>query len=183
MKQLTYILIGLFFGSCSTNHDNHKLDGENLFQLPDSLFLFKDLKNSLVVNNFYWDPIDHFSIYPDSTKDKAYTSLDSVQQLKLIVPIMKKEMKVEADYVVHFMNSKFISKQKNVGDHTPIIVWVSGDDYGALFYILLDKSLTPISHIILQGGFCAGPSEKDSLIEFCENKQSKLKKTKLHLTL
>lgn len=172
MKTLISFFLILTLVGCSS----HSVDSN---QLPDNLFLYKDIKNSLLVNRFYYDPKDDYSLYPDSTKSNKFVFLDSIQKLRIIVPIMladygdPKKSAIDSNYIMNLMPARFISKQNKIGDYTPIIVWVNADDYGALIYILLDKNLNPISHFIMNGGPCGGPvSETDSLVELCPVKQS-----------
>jgi hypothetical protein len=172
MKTLISFFLILTLVGCSS----HSVDSN---QLPDNLFLYKDIKNSLLVNHFYFDPKEDYFVYPDSTKSRKFVFLDSLQKLKLLIPVMmtdygyQKTGGIDSSYIMHLMPARFVSKQSKIGDFTPIIIWVNGDDYGALIYVLLDKALTPISHLVLNGGLCGGPvSETDSLVELCPVKQS-----------
>jgi len=78
------------------------------------------------------------------------------------------------------MESRFVSKQKIIDGFTPIVVWVTGDDYGALFYILLDKNYNAISYFKLSGGECGGPDYvSDTLIELCPLRHSFIEEKKI----
>jgi hypothetical protein len=82
-------------------------------------------------------------------------------------------MDIDAEYVTNWMEGRFVSKQKSIGDFTPIVVLVNGDDYGGLFYILLDKDFNPVSHFRLNGGFNGGPNYiGDSLVELSPTRHS-----------
>lgn len=137
----------------SCGSDTEKKEQE---QLPDSLFVFHDLENSLLVNHFWYDEKDNYKMYTDSTKQKYLIGMDSVQKMKYVVPILG----IDTSYVIQYMSAAFVSKQKMIGDLQPIIVWVNGDDYESLIYILLDKTLKPVSHLVLFGGEHAGPVDE-----------------------
>ncbi len=189
MRTTIYTLLGLFLLACSNGQTANK-EGNLIAttaQLPDSLFPFHNIKNSLVTEKFYYDR-ETFFLYTDSTKKRAIVHLDSLQKLKFIAPVMVVEFKtqfkdnpnLDTNYVVNFMNAFFISKQNKVYDFTPVIASVSGDDYGALFYIILDESFRPISHYRISGGFCAGPWDgPDSTIQMCPDRQSFLNDTEI----
>jgi hypothetical protein len=151
MKNLIYLILGLFIFSCTPEKKQITNDKE---LLSDSLFAFKNIKSTILP--------------PDSTINLI--DLDSTQKMKFIVSAVTKERKgdIDADYVIHFMTASFVSKQNKIGDFTPIIAKVNGDDYSGLFYIILDKSFNPISSLLVSGGLCAGPNEiSDSSLQMC----------------
>lgn len=175
---IIYFSAGLFLFGCSNSPktiDKEQAEN-NTFQLPDSLFPFKDIQNSLVVNNFFHDK-ESSILYPDSSKKQSFVILDRLQKRRLLCPILG----IDSNYVTQYMDAKFVSKQKMIGDFTPIIVWVNGDDYEALIYILLDKILKPISHFIMNGGACVGSSDgPDATLELCPVINSFLKGNKIY---
>jgi len=86
--------------------------------------------------------------------------MDSSYKKKIIVPVIMSEKIVDdPDYPMVYLRSRFISRQEKIGSLTPIVVSVGGDDYGALFYILIDSNLTPISYYRMYGGISAGPDK------------------------
>jgi hypothetical protein len=170
MRLTLYIFIGILLSSCSNQTQTStekEQTNEVSFQLPDSLFAFQDIKSSLFVKQFWYDRDNNFQLYSDSSRKISFVKLDTIQMRKLIAPVVTSEMTmIDANYVTNWMEGRFISKQKNIGEFLPIIVLVSGDDYEALFFILLDKSYNPISHYRMYGGFNGGPSEgPDSTLE------------------
>jgi hypothetical protein len=156
MRRLIAILSVLSLFGCS----NNKAVGTGSLQLPDSLFAFHDIQNSLFVNQFWYDKKHDFEFYSDSIRKISFVKLDSIQKMKLIVPIVTSELGVDTSYVIRSMEARFISKQKKVGEFTPIVVWVNGDDYQELLYLLLDKNLTLTSHFVMYGGPDSGPSDR-----------------------
>jgi len=164
MKYFLPLFAALTLIGCSGSTD------ETSSALPaDSLFAFKNIKNTLLVHNFHWDDEDVSRLWTDSTKQKSFVRLDSNQMRKYIVPLLD----IDSDYVVEYMVAHLISNQDTINGLTPIIVSLNGDDYSALIYILLNKDGKPVSHFMLHGGECAGPGDvNDSLISFCPIKHS-----------
>lgn len=156
MRRLTATLLILSLFGCS----NNKTVATESFQLPDSLFAFHDIQNSLFVNQFWYDKKDDFEFYSDSVRKISFVKLDSLQKMKLIVPIVTSELDVDTSYVIQSIEARFISKQKKIGEFTPIVLWVNGDDYHELLYLLLDNNMTPISHFNLHGGPESGPDDR-----------------------
>ncbi len=175
MKRYLFLFIGVVLFSCSTINSNTENKRRNeissSFFLSDSLFILKDIKNSFAAEN----------VIANSASKRSLIKLDSFETTKLIFPVLSKEMEiVKMDssfkyYVLHYMSSYFIAKQKSIGKFLPIIVWVEGDDFGALYYILLDKENIPVSFYKMNGGQCAGPNQSDSLLEMCPEIQSWIK--------
>lgn len=152
MKRLFYLNFIFILIGCSVDTDKTI---DTTLSLQDNFFALKDIKSTKDV--------------PDDLC--KFTELDSAQKLQLVVPIMQKEMKLDADYVIHYMTARFISRQSLIS--SPIIVSVNGDDYTALFYIVLDEKNKPISHLLVSGGLCAGPDEiNDSLLRICSRRHS-----------
>ncbi|MGQ0738458.1 MAG: hypothetical protein ACT4OJ_05305 [Bacteroidota bacterium] len=178
MRTLIYFFWAFCFFQCSTKRTEN--DKGNVistdFQLADSLFPYTNIQNTFITNKFFLDK-ENFILYTDSTKKRTFVHLDSLQKLKLIVPIILDENKdnpnIDAEYVIKFMDAFFISKQSKIYDFTPLIVSVGGDDYNALFYILLDKSANIVSYYKISGGFCSGPWDgPDSTLAICPDRQS-----------
>ena len=178
MKHSFYLLIILLWSGCTSKgveyasfHGSVKVSD---FDLPDSLFPFIDLTSTTFEKSF--SDNQDFVDYPDSILKFRLVELDTAQKRKFITPIFHFEMPtVDSDYSVHYLRALFISKQKKIGDFLPVIFRVEGDDYGALVYVLLDRSLTPVAHYIVSGGDCGGPDVKGKLIRFCTRKHSEIK--------
>lgn len=168
---MRYLIIACILIGCVSNPKNARNNKVNeVFDLPDSLFVLKDIKNLDEDIKFWTD--DKYELCTDSITKTHYVVLDSIQKVKLIVPVTS----FGGDYLIHFMNAVFVSKQKKIGEYTPIIIHLNGDDYGSLIYIVLDKDLKAVSSLELEGGFCAGPTKiNDSLCILCDHKESFLK--------
>lgn len=153
MKNALLILISISFFACSNNQEEQiSSDG---FQLPDSLFAFQNIENTLFLDDMY-SSIDEISkMYLDSTKSKEFIMLDSAQKMRLLAPVTD----IDSNYVVQYMDAFFVSKQKMIGDYLPVTIYLYGDDYATLLYIVLDKTLNPVSHYIVSGGESGGPAE------------------------
>ena len=171
---------------CQTNNLNKSLSiGISVFKagscdfLADSLFVFKNIQNSLIVNKFRWSMNvanqNSEAVFVDSI---PLIPLNVAQKRQLIVPVMFEENKnlpissaQDWDDSI-FVNDTFfvknivdldvfwVSKQKKIGEMTPIIVWITGEkkvqnkyffQYEGLYYILVDKNCVPISHFFLSG--------------------------------
>jgi hypothetical protein len=77
---------------------------------------------------------------------------------------MKKDLGIDANTSGKLFLSHFISRQDKIGNIQPIVIYSTGDDYQSLILAVLDSTLTPISHLVLSGGFFTGPYEvNDSL--------------------
>ncbi len=155
-RQILILFLVLFSFACS--HQTDRDYNQDIFQLPDSLFTLNNIKNTF---------------FTDSLNEDLFVKLDSNQKKKLIVPMVISDLKMtNENYIMNNMEARFISVQRKIGSFVPITVWVSGGDYSALFYILLDQTFTPISYYRLNGGFCAGPIELDSMLEYCPIRHS-----------
>ena len=169
---LFVLIIGLGF-SCSVKTDKNF----NEFGLPDSLFALKNIENADLVYKVKY--IDN-KLFLDSLKKIEFVALNTTYKLKILAPILKQELGVDKDYVKSFMISYFISKQDKIGDYQPVIIWISGDDYTSLILTLVDSTLNPVSHLVLNGGLFAGPYEfNDSLTCWGEDKYSKINKNRI----
>lgn len=178
MKYVFYLSIILLWSGCTSKgveyasfHGSEKVSD---FELPDSLFPFIDLTSTTFEKSF--NKNQDFVDYPDSILKFRLVELDTLQKRKFIAPFFHLEMStVDADYAVHFLKVLFIAKQKKIGNFLPIIFRVEGDDYGALLYVLLDSSHTPVAHFVLSGGDCGGPNVNGKMIEFCKRKHSEIR--------
>jgi hypothetical protein len=185
MKIIYCIFLGLILLSCSNktaNNDNNKAVVDN-FQLSDSLFPYQNIKSTLITRRFCYDREKDIR-YTDSSKRKTFVFLDSSQKVRFIAPAIIDENKgnenINNEYVAHFMEAFFISKQKKIYEFTPIVVAVNGDDYGALFLILLDQLNSPVSFYRISGGINAGPVEEtDSTLILGPDRESFLKDTEI----
>ena len=98
--------------------------------------------------------------------------MDSTQRKRIIAPLTG----IDAEYAAQSLTSYVVAKQDKIGDLTPIIFDVSGDDYGSLIYALLDKNDKPISGFLLDGGPCGGPEiDTDTLLLLCPYRTSTIK--------
>ncbi len=186
MKIIYYTFLGIILLSCSnktTNKNNDKVIADK-FQLTDSLFPYHNIKSSLITKRFCYDK-EKDICFTDSTKQKTFVFLDSIQKVRFIAPAILDENKgnenITNEYVAHFMAAYFISKQKKIYEFTPIVVAVNGDDYEALFLILLDKLNTPVSFYRISGGFEGGPIEEtDSTLVLGPDRESFLNDTEIY---
>lgn len=183
MKIIYCIILGITLLSCSNKivNNNKAIDQ---FQLSDSLFPYQNIKSSLITKHFCYDREKNIC-FTDSTKRKTFTFLDSLQKVRFIAPAILCENKgnenITDEYITHFMEAFFISKQKKIYEFTPIVVAVNGDDYGALFLILLNKFNNPISYYRISGGFNAGPVEEtDSTLILGPVRESFLHDTEIY---
>jgi hypothetical protein len=141
--------------SCSARQDNRNL------VLSDDLFVIKNLRNSSITHSFKYQ---NNRLFSDSTFRTEFVPLDSTFKRLILAPIMKKDLGVNAEYSEKFILSHFISKQNKLGKYQPIVIYSTGDDYTSLILVVLDSTINPISHIVLNGGQFAGPYEvNDSL--------------------
>lgn len=171
----------IFFGllivigfSCSVKTDKKV----NELGLPDSLFSLKNIENADMLYKVKY--IDN-KLFLDSSKKVEFVVLDTTYKLKILAPILKKDLGVEKEYVKSFLISYFISKQDKIGDYQPLIIWTSGDDYTSLILTLVDSTLNPVSHFVLNGGMYAGPYEiNDSLTSWGEEKHSTINGTTIN---
>lgn len=173
------LLLGLIIGlgfSCSVKTDKKIEESE---ALPDRLFALKNIEDAdLIYNNIRY--IDE-GLYLDSSKKIEFVELNTVYKEKILSPILKQDLGVDKDYVKSFMQSYFISKQDKIGDYQPLIIWTSGDDYTSLILTLVDSTLNPVSHMVLNGGFLSGPFEvNDSLTSWEDEKHSKIDGNTIH---
>jgi len=134
--------------------------------LADKNYPYKSISNTLTVN-FIGKNNSADELYTDSTFKTAYIKLNEQQRIKLIAPFIMKELGVNEKYAGDLMSAYFVSKQNKIGNLQPILIKISGDDYGSLTMIILDKSDTPIDGYNVEGGKEGGPTEiGDSLIRF-----------------
>lgn len=164
IKYLIFSLILGFGFSCNFKTEKQIVAPE----LADSLFALKNLSNT---DFMYLMKYDDSKLFLDSTHKVEFTALDTSYKRKILVPILKQDLELDAEYVMSYMNSYFIAKQNKVGPYQPLIIWTSGDDYTSLILALVDSAFNPVSHFILKGGFQTGPYEiNDSLTSWGEEK-------------
>ena len=168
MKYIFIISLLTTLFSCNSN--NLKKDKQETLDTivsttnPKDTFYFRNIQNSKIVFNFTWDTNDYSRLFSDTTKTKCFLKLDSNQMRSIVSPILN----IESNYVVEYMYGHLISRQDRIYDYNPIIVFVNGDDYGALIYILLDIENKPVSHFVMHGGFCGGDYQlNDSTESHC----------------
>jgi hypothetical protein len=133
--------------------------------LADKNYPFKNVKNTLPIfkNIKYYKEV----MYADSTHNTAFVELTKSQKLKLVVPFISKELKVDEKYVVDMMQAYFVARQAKVGDLQPIILYITGDDYTSLTMILINKAGLPAGGFNVNGGFQGGPEQVgDSITKY-----------------
>jgi hypothetical protein len=132
------------------------------FTLHDSLFKFKNIESTEFLRR---------------TRIESLTPLDSFQKRILIKPFVRYfKDQLEA------WDARFISKQNKIGDYQPIIMYLLTTDYLAIWLMILNKDLEPISYVIIGGqGDHTEPeiSEKDSTykdlpIKYCDFKDNQI---------
>lgn len=152
MKKIIPFITLLIFAACN-NDEQYKAPAA--FMMGESLFAFHDIKNSLFIKCN--------GTFNDRTKNIQFVTLDTNQMRRFVAPVMKDI--ANADYITRNMTGHFISKQKDINGFTPITVFVNGDDYHALIYILIDKNNQPVSHVVLNGGPYAGPWDVNDTLQ------------------
>jgi hypothetical protein len=167
MKLLLCSATIMVFLSCSNSTNQHYTNqGSTSSCLPDSLFAFKNISNSLVAEHFYYGTNN--LCYTDSTKKIKLVLFNDTQKKQFIDSIFPYSNEwITGDWQIHF-----ISKQNKIESFTPIIVSAGGTDYSALILILLDSTCHPVSNFILSGGECGDdPVECDFKQSFLNGKQ------------
>lgn len=167
----TFFIATVILSLCGCK--DHATDGQaNSFTqtsigfLPDSLFVLKNWNSSDI----------------DSASMVNAVEMDSICNEKIVGAILVGEkLLTSPDQVKGRLHGRFISKQNKLGVYTPIILAVNGDDYGAIFYALLDSNLRPVSYFRMQGGLSAGPDEvTDSTVVLPRNRHSLIKGLSIH---
>lgn len=123
--------------------------------LPDSLFALSHLKSTSVLNdieNNYFEAFLYDSI--DSIPLKLFTP-DQVQSLILELPLFRADSNMQ-EWIKGDWSIFFLAKQDKIADVVPIVLFVSGTDYGGMFLLVLDKNCHPLSLTELTGGECDG---------------------------
>jgi len=162
MKLLFYSIIVVFFIGCSNSSTQSYSNLPAACSLPDSLFVFKNISNSLIAEKFYYD-LDN-SAYTDTSKRIKLFQLNTSQKKQLF----------DSDWIVSDWQVYFVSKQSKIESFTPIIVSAGGTDYSALILILLDSTCHPLSNFILSGGECGiDPKECDFKQSYLNGRQIK----------
>jgi hypothetical protein len=143
---------------CSCNESNTKNTNNNELSLKDSLFVFKGISSTEIVEKSVWD---FEQLYVDSTEKRTYIKLDNKQKLRLLPNILK----MDTLWIRMDIQAYFISKQEKIGNIQPIIIQTSGTDFAALLLINLDNKGNLLSGMILTGGENSSPQgELDSLL-------------------
>lgn len=83
VRIIIYVVILFFLSGCSGHSPVAEEPKE--FQLPDSLFVLKDVQNSLIANKFWYDENDN--LCQDSSSKTPFVHLDSIQKAKWILPV------------------------------------------------------------------------------------------------
>lgn len=178
MRFLAFAILALYLVGCVNTHNLSYEDDSGI--LSDDLFAYKDITNTASISHIRFDANNSFEIGSDSVTKSAFVYMSLSQKIKFIVPILSKEMNVTKDYIARYVDARYISKQKKVFDYTSIIVWVTGTDYNALFYILIDKTGNPASYLRINGGFCPGVVKMaDSSLQLCPIKNSVIDNDKI----
>jgi hypothetical protein len=147
------LITGLFSACHSNTADSKQIKGANF----DDLFVLKNITTSL------------FKV--DTTTRKKFVEMDSNQKRQYIIPNIHYENKdlvvPDTQYLVKYIEGRFIAKQNKVGEFQPIILALYGDDYEVLLLVILDKNHKPVSQLILSGGISAGPDDEtdDTLMQ------------------
>lgn len=155
------IVLGLLLHLCSNTQRNRETnhaavstgsqypwthpDPGTPLPLPDSLFAVSNLKSTI-------------GLGPDFEKIR-FAPMDSIQKLRLVAtcPGLDTYPGLGTLWIMNDWQVAFVSKQASVEGHRPIIVAVSGTDFGALLLLVLDKENHPKSYRILSGGQCSDP--------------------------
>lgn len=170
MKLLLCSATIIIFLSCSNSTNQsytNQLSATSCY-LPDSLFAFRNISNSMIAKHFYYDPDN--SCYTDSSKKIKLVLLSDTQKKQLIdsIPPYSNQW-ILGDWQMHF-----ISRQNKIESFTPIVVSAGGTDYSALILILLDSTCHPVSNFILSGGECGdAPDECNFKQSFLNGRQIK----------
>jgi hypothetical protein len=142
MKQISFFLSLICLSSCGR-------DSPSTTEFSPTLFALTNIPDTRCADHFYYDQNGYFT---DSTKKKMFTRLDPLFKSRYLLPVFE----CDSDYLKEYMVAHFISIQEKVKGYTPILVELSGDDYGSIHYILLDKNNFPVSGLLVHGGPCAG---------------------------
>ena len=161
-RQLLIGTIAITLTACNSapQTDNSSGTNDSLYiSLPDSLYAYRDFKNSILVHQFDW------AGFTDSTKRKRLVRIDSMTVVKLLCPL---NVIKQGGYSYYMTSYCYISKQTPIGDIQPIIIWGNGDDYSDLMLLTLDKKGNPIDYYTLHKNDCSGTETvEDSLMGIC----------------
>jgi hypothetical protein len=156
----------LFFAACCFQVSCSAPPTSHDAAFSASWFALHNLTSTGQADHFLYDEKGY---YTDSTRKVPFTALDSFQKMTYLMPVLE----CDSEYLKQFMPAHFISIQEKVKGFTPIIVELSGDDYWALHYVLLDEKHLPVSDLLVHGGFCSGPAgETDSTYTECPIRHS-----------
>jgi hypothetical protein len=116
----------------------------------DSQLVYENISSTEVVEKSLWG-LSY--LYVDSTMKKAYPELDNNIKIKLLPQILK----MDTTWIRMDIKAFLISRQEKIGELQPIIIQVSGTDFGALLLIILDEHGEEVSGMFLNGGEDSGP--------------------------
>lgn len=166
IKYLPILFLALLFSFAPNPKPKHT----HIVDLPDSCFAYKHFTNTSVVKGWLnRHPFAHH--LKDTTKEIKLYSLDTTQMRKIMPSIVDRA--VVSSGIGYDMGCELVARQDKIGAFTPIIFLVTNWDYWELMYVMLDKNDNPVSHFLLAGGLCGGPSiETDTLFALCPFKVS-----------
>jgi hypothetical protein len=142
------LFIAVLFLSCSST----KNEPTRIIDLPDSVFAYKNLSTSKVNTKFY--EVDSFTVYKDSTQKFKLYSLNIAQKQRIMAHLLGRDsFHLTHGYIPGFL----VAKQDKIGDLTPLIFYITDEDYAVLIYALFDNNDKPVSRFILEGGQTGGP--------------------------
>lgn len=127
--------------------------GRVALSLPDSLFALKDIKNTLISKYIHCDESDD-CWYEGDGKKLRLVKLDNHQKMELIASCPGLNSNNGTEWIMGDWQVRFVSRQRPIGDFSPIIVSAGGTDFGGLLFIVLDKGNSPLSYLLLHGGEC-----------------------------
>jgi hypothetical protein len=158
-------------------NDNFKMNDTSFLDPKNYVYQnILDTRHVKIIHRRTKDTSVDNNIYTDSSYSRKYIELTAKQKLWLIGPFIGKTLDVKPVFARDLMSAYFVSKQKKIGDLQPIIIWITGDDYGSLTMIILNKQHQPIDGYNLDGGMQPGPEDiGDSLMKFDLKSYSKLK--------
>lgn len=160
MKKILYIIPVLALAACSSPATK-----SDAIELNDSLFKLNNLTNTQL---------------SEQQQELSFSEMNASQKRNIIVPVVSNELKVDSAYIIKFMTCQFISKQDLSGGFSGFVARVNGDDYEAMFYILLNAQNKITSYFRLSGGLCAGPGEsKNGTTKLCPVRYSHIKNSEI----
>jgi len=92
--------------------------------------------------------------------------MDWILKRKIIYPVLINNHDFSKEYLDSNEQSFYISKQQKAGEFQPVILWNYGVDNYCLLLVVVDSTLTPISHTILNGNYGTGIEKSDKNISY-----------------